>query len=286
MDKISNIPVEIPTAPDLILDLLMVSGSALPVEGLCRAAALVGIGEVSVRVGLTRLVKTGKVRRAGRGSYAIDNTGTALSRTVDDWQHKHTGIVDWRGDWLAVHDGTVDRADKTTWRHHCLALALRGFATFQPQLHIRPNNLQGGVEAEREQLAALGLSVRSLVLRITDLDAARQAQACALWDVQKLNTEYRRLVSALERSGKRLRTLNTDAAARESLLLGRAVIGHLLRDPMLPPELMAPRERLALVDAMRRYQADALRIWRQWFGPPPASATPDSGQWAKMRDVH
>jgi phenylacetic acid degradation operon negative regulatory protein len=60
-------------------------------------------------------------------------------------------------------------------------LALRGFAALQPALHIRPNNLRGGLAAERTHLAALGLSPHALVFRLADLDEARQAAAGDFW---------------------------------------------------------------------------------------------------------
>jgi phenylacetic acid degradation operon negative regulatory protein len=70
-----------------------------------------------------------------------------------------------------------------------------------------------------------------------------------------------------------LRALDPGAAARESLLLGRAVIGHLLRDPVLPTELMSPEPRIALVAAMKSYQTEARRLWRQWLAA--AAAAPE-----------
>eukprot|EP01032_Pedospumella_encystans_P028733 gene28732-32448_t len=55
MDKICNVSVSLPSAPDLILDLLVADGGTLSSQALCRAGALLGIGETTMRVGLTRL---------------------------------------------------------------------------------------------------------------------------------------------------------------------------------------------------------------------------------------
>jgi phenylacetic acid degradation operon negative regulatory protein len=270
MDKICNVPVSVPSAPELILDLLVADGGTLSSQALCRAGALMGIGESTLRVGLTRLAAEGKIARGERGSYMLDREGTALARAVDDWRHKQAQAVAWQGDWLAVHDAGVARADKTAWRHHSLALSLRGFAVLRPGLHIRPDNLEGGLAAERAQLEGLGLSPAALVFRLADLDEAAQAAARKLWNVRALEAECRRLQTGLERSEKRLRTQSLEVAVRESLLLGRAVIAHLIRDPLLPAELMSAAPRAALLAATRRYQDKALQLWRKWLALPAA----------------
>lgn len=268
MDKVCNVPVAIPSAPELILDLLVADGGTLSSQALCRAGELMGIGESTLRVGLTRLAAEGKIARGERGSYALNRDGPALSRAVDDWRHKQAQTVAWHGDWLAVHDAGVPRADKTAWRHHALALSLRGFAALRPGLHIRPDNLAGGLQGERVQLAALGLSPSALVFRLADLDDAAQAAARKLWNVRVLAADCRRLQAGLERSEKRLRTQRLEVAMRESLLLGRAVIAHLIRDPLLPAELMSPAPRAELLAATRRYQDKALVLWRKWLALP------------------
>jgi len=270
MDKICNVPVDVPSASDLILDLLVAHGDTLTSQALCRAGALMGIGETTLRVGLTRLASDGKIGRGERGSYSLNRAGPALSRAVDDWQHKQAQAIAWQGDWLAVHDASVPRTEKTAWRHHSLALTLRGFAPLRERLHIRPDNLAGGLAAERVHLQALGLSSQALVFRLADLDDAAQAASRKLWDVRTLAANYRRLQTGLERSEKRLRTQPLEVAVRESLLLGRAVIAHLIRDPLLPAELMSPEPRAALLVATRRYQAKALQLWRQWLAQPAA----------------
>lgn len=268
MKKISNVPVAIPSAPDLILDLLVAHRGMLTAQALCRAGELMGIGESTIRVGLTRLASEGKINRSERGSYVLDRAGAPLSRAVDGWQQRGAQTVAWRQDWLAVHDAGVPRADKTAWRRHGLALSLRGFATLQPGLHIRPDNLRGGLAAERDRLHGLGLSPKALVFRLAGLDEAAQAAARKLWDVRALGAGYQRLQAGLERSEKRLRTAPLEVALRESLLLGRAVIAHLIRDPLLPAELMSPAPRAALLAVTRRYQDRARQLWHEWLALP------------------
>jgi phenylacetic acid degradation operon negative regulatory protein len=268
VEKICNVMVALPSAPDLILDLLVADRGMLTAQAICRAGALMGIGESTIRVGLTRLAGEGKIARSERGSYVLDRAGAPLAQAVDGWYRRGAQTVAWRQDWLAVHDTGVPRADKTAWRRHGLALSLRGFAALRPGLHIRPDNLKGGLAVERDQLGGLGLSAKAMVFRLSDLDAASQAAARKLWNVRLLTAEYQRLQSGLARSEKRLRTAPLEVAIRESLLLGRAVIAHLIRDPLLPAELMSPAPRAALLALMRRYQDQARKLWHEWLDQP------------------
>ena len=108
------------------------------------------------------------------------------------------------------------------------------------------------------------------MFRLADLDEVAQASARRLWDVRALAAQCRRLQAGLERSEQRLRTRPLETAVRESLLLGRAVIAHLIRDPLLPAELMPPEPRAELLAVTRRYQDTARQLWRQWLALPVA----------------
>ncbi|MNL63172.1 hypothetical protein D3C87_1872750 [compost metagenome] len=108
------------------------------------------------------------------------------------------------------------------------------------------------------------------MFRLAGLDPAAQAAARGLWNVRALADDCRRLQAGLERGEQRLRTVPLEVAVRESLLLGRAVIAHLVRDPLLPDELMSPAPRTALRAVARRYQDRARKLWRQWLALPAA----------------
>lgn len=268
MDRVCNIPVASPSAPDLIQDLLVANGEMLPVQALCRAGALIGLSESAIRVALTRLARQGKITHWARGCYALNLSGPALSRTVDDWQHTEPHTVAWSASWLGVQDAGVLRSDKTGWRRHCLALTLRGFRLFQPGLHLRPDNLAGGATSVRKQLLGLGLAPQAVVFRLDELDDARQAEALALWEMEKLSNQYRQMQQALKSSARKFGSTDLEAAVRESLLLGRAVIGQLIRDPLLPSEMTASKARQSLTQEMKVYQGKARVLWRKWLTLP------------------
>lgn len=265
MDTACNIGRRSLRAPEVILDLLTANGTALSSQVLCRAGAVMHLSETAVRVALTRLCEQGKLRQPARGVYAISAASRPLFRDVDAWRRKEESMVAWNGDWVAVHDTLVQRSDKTAWRHHCLALALRGFAGFEPGLHLRPDNLDGGIGALRSGLAGLGLSPQATVFRLTGLDEAAHARAGGLWNTGSLIRQYAALACALDAHTEVLRQDGVVEALRESLLLGREAIGLLVRDPLLPPELMAVEARQTLTAAAARYQDAARRLWRDWI---------------------
>lgn len=262
---ICNIPVELPTAPELIQDLLVATGAALSVKTICRTGALIGVQESAIRVALNRLVEQKKITHSTRGFYALNHHVSALSRIVDDWQHETIRTVSWDGSWLGVQDATVLRSDKTAWRHHNLALSLSGFRPLQTGLHIRPNNLAGTVDEIRTQLHELGLSPLSAVFRMDSLDAMRQKQALSLWEVKSLTNDYKKLQQALKMSTENLKKEDLETSVRESFLLGRVAISRLLRDPLLPAEIAPTEFRQSLTNDMKIYHFNARVFWSKWL---------------------
>ncbi len=258
-----NEPGALTSAPDLILDLLSANGKPLSVQALCRAGAVMGIAESAIRVGLTRLGREQKVLRSGRGMYAYQRD--ALGRVLDDWQGPGRRTVAWNKHWIAVYGANVPRGDKTVWRRHSLALALLGFAELQPGLHIRPDNLSVRLESFHGELLALGLSPNAIVCRMVDLPKPQQQAACALWDVRAREAEYGRWVIQLDKSRRSLPQLSKEQALCETLTCGRAVLAFLIRDPLLPPELMSPLPRQALVEAVSQYTRAGRKLWQTWL---------------------
>lgn len=64
-----------------------------------------------------------------------------------------------------------------------------------------------------------------------------------------------------ERSQANLARMAPDAGAREAMLVGRAIIRAIVRDPLLPEAIMDPAPRRALIDATRAYQLQARGLW-------------------------
>jgi phenylacetic acid degradation operon negative regulatory protein len=265
VDMNSNIAKAMLPAPDLMLDLLIAHEQPLSARALCQGGKVMGIKSVAVRVALTRLLAQKKIWQPRRGYYAINQFAGGVLNDIDAWRDEENRTVLWDGAWVVVHDSAVPRSDKTAWRHHKLALSLRGFAEMKPGLHVRPANLRGGVPHVREQLEGLGLSSAAIVFRMTELDDVSLARANGLWREALLAREYEKLTELLDTGWLRLRQGRREEALKRSLLLGRRVISLLVRDPMLPPEIMSQQLRNALVRSVLRYQEEARQLWRDFL---------------------
>ena len=265
MENICQIQVDVPNAPDLVLDLLAAHGAALSGQVICAAGQLLGHRESTMRVAMTRLLAGKKIRRAARGLYLLHRPGLTLANALDAWSQEMSDELAWQGDWVGVHDAAVARSNKTSWRRHQLALSLRGFATLQHGLQLRPSNRTGGVHAERGKLQALGLSPHACVFLLSQLQASEFRHASALWPTQELAEQYKVLQHALTTHLAMLPRLPREQALKETFLLGRAAVAQLVRDPILPPELMPQAPRDALVGTLQAYKQGAHEVWVRWM---------------------
>jgi phenylacetic acid degradation operon negative regulatory protein len=232
------------------------------VRALVAAAALFGIAEGSLRVALSRLLRAGLVERDGPGLYRLGRAAAPVQRRIAAWRELDARLLPWSGGWIGVFAGHVVRApSRGTQRHSERALRLSGFRPFARGLVVRPDNLAGGVTRVREELAALGLALGSVVCELRELDPLSEARARKLWDADDLVANYRRHRQHLDASARRLRTRSAEFAMVESFRVGGAALRLLARDPLLPEPIVPATERAALVDAMRDYDAIGRASW-------------------------
>jgi phenylacetic acid degradation operon negative regulatory protein len=242
-----------PTARSFVLDLLStLRRGAMPVRALVESAGLFGIAEGSVRVALTRLTAEGLVERDERGSYRLGTGAEPVRKRVAAWRDLASQLRTWSGAWIGVAG-----AQRGSER----ALRLLGFRALTRAIAVRPDNLAGGIERVRGDLAALGLSPGALVCALHDLDPVSEARARTLWDDDALVAGYRRHVRAIEASTKRLRARGEAHAMVESFRVGGAALRTLATDPLLPEPIVPADERDALVAAMRDYDALGRASW-------------------------
>lgn len=263
-----------PGPRSLILRLLVgAGGDPLTARDAVRAGALFGIPGNAVRVALARLAAAGMVASAGRGAWRLGRNATALAADVGAWRDANRRTLPWSGDWVAVHVGALPRSDRVALRARTRALGLAGTRELERGLHVRPDNLEGGVAALRGRLYGLGLDRGAAVFRIGALDRAREKRARALWDGRALARGYRATRARLLRWLDGARPPGLDAAARESFRLGDAAIRQLVFDPLLPSPLVDEAARRAFVDALVRFDAAGHAIWRDFLraGRAPAA---------------
>jgi phenylacetic acid degradation operon negative regulatory protein len=252
---------KMPSAAILVLDVLAATDHRQrSAQDLCRAGSIMGYSDSTMRVALTRLAQQGKIVKQERALYSLNTQGNRLQLEVENWRERIDWIIPWHGDWIAVHDGTANRSDKTNLRRHQRALLLRGFRKWKQGLYLRPNNLAGGAAALRHQLNELGLAKGAELFVARDFCEQQTSELLRLWNIPALRRSYEKLL-ARAKDQRRLKELRAEAAARESLLVGRDLISSVLRDPLLPSEIVTGLQLRELAQAIGEYQTVSRRIW-------------------------
>jgi phenylacetic acid degradation operon negative regulatory protein len=274
-DYLSNVPFVHLTPKALIFDLLStVPKSAMPVGSLIAAGQLFDISENNVRVTLARLRAAGMIDQDDRGQYRLAQGAASVGRHVTTWRNVEQRVRAWDGGWIGVHTAAVQRSERRAHRHGDRALRFLGFERFEAGLHLRPDNLVGGVDAVRQRLYELGLDAKAMVFGIHDLDRDAEHRARRLWNSDALRDGYRASLASLKRSERRLATLPAHAALVESFVLGGRVIRQIVLDPLLPEPLVPTNERRSLVEAMCRYDRAGRACWSAFLKQAIAGTAP------------
>lgn len=249
---------------DLILTLLLAADDReLEAREAVSACALFGVRANSVRVALVRLNAAGLIEAVGRGSYRLGAKAVGLAGELGLWKQAEARIRPWQGDWLMVHTGELKRSDKPAMNRRQRALRLAGFEALQRDIYLRPDNLVEDIAALRQRLQRLGLDVEAPVWRATDLDSASEARARTLWDGPALTMQYRESTRRIREWLAKMPALDLDEAARESFLLGNAVIRQMIYDPLLPDPLVDSAARRDCLAAVQDIDEVGHDIWRR-----------------------
>ncbi len=254
------------TARAIVLD--FISNRApreISARAVLAAGAVFGFSAQNLRMALMRLVDQGVAVNATRGRYRLGAPGETMRVEVRKWKRVADLVRPWSGGWVGVYGAEIARSDRAAIRRHEQALRLRGFREFSSGLWIRPANLRDSVAELRVHLAALGLHRDAIVVGLSDFDEAARVRASNLWDTAALERAYGALRGALDASQAKVARLPLEAAAAETLLLGREVIRHINLDPLLPEELMPQRPLRELVRAMIGYDEIGREIWRRFM---------------------
>jgi phenylacetic acid degradation operon negative regulatory protein len=255
-----------PTAKSLILELLVAgAGQELPVRLAVAAGRLFDISDNNTRVALVRLSSAGLIEAAGRGAYRLAEAAEDLAREVASWRTTEDRIRAWHGGYVAVHSASLGRTDRGALKRRARALSILGFAELDRGFHLRPDNLEGGVDGVRARLYALGLERKASVFVAGSFSSDAEARARSLWDGKALTASYKKLRGQLEKWLAHARDLEPDTAARESFLLGGRAIRHIVYDPLLPPPFVDADERRAFIATVRIMDREGRRIWRRFF---------------------
>lgn len=281
----------LPTPKNLILNLLLAAGGEpLSASDAVASCQLFGIRENSVRVALVRLNAAGLIESAGRGAYRLGPQAATLAADVASWRHAEQRVCQWDGGWLMVSTAGLRRSDRAALRLRERALALAGFQTLAPELHIRPDNLVGHAEGARRRLAQLGLDTDAHVFVARDLAPDLDQRARQLWADKQLDQSYARTRQKLDAWLQGADRLDLETAARESYVLGNEAIRQLVFDPLLPHPLVDVEARHGFLQAVIDFDATGHRIWQRLLPslrggatdplPTPTGAQPPDRRWS------
>jgi phenylacetic acid degradation operon negative regulatory protein len=250
-----------PRPKSVVLDLLStLRARSAPVRFLVAAAEIFDIDPNATRVAITRLLSCGLIERDERGAYRTGAAASPILHRLNSWRNIDRRTRDWDGSWIgATPDACCCSKDSRS--ASVRALEFTGMREFSPGLWIRPDNLEGGLEAVRDALVALRAPEGCPVFRISDFDGGGDARARALWDAEAIRGTYRGLAAELERSASKLPAMDQKQAMAESFLIGGEAIRRIVLDPLLPNAIVPTAEREALVRAMTAYDEIGRRCW-------------------------
>lgn len=232
---------------------------------LINAAALFDIEPATLRVAVTRLLKEGLLESPDRGVYQPGPKSRALTRRVQGWKDVASRVVPWNGDWLVALTAHLGRTDRKQLRARERALALSGYKETEAGFWVRPANLSRTLDDHRADLIGIGADEAISLLRVSDTSMPDSEAWDTLWSSEDLARTYAEATEAMTESLKRLPGLPRDIAARETLLIGQAVIRTINFDPLLPPELAHQDAFLRMVDTMVRYNETGRKCWQAYY---------------------
>lgn len=256
------------SAKHLIVGLLSADPTetpSVPVRQLVRAASVFDVAENNVRVAIVRLRAEGIVDSTERGHYQIGTSSRPIHELVTSWRTATEAMRPWDGTFAGVFTGHLPRTDRPALRRRIRALRLLGFRELRPGLAVRPDNLLGGVTALRKRLYGLGLESGASVFALKELSPQEDAEARLLWDTARMRALYADIADQLDTSRQAMTDMPLEDALRESFLLGREALRHIVLDPLLPEPLVPAAERAAMIEAMRQYDASGRLRWRPFL---------------------
>ncbi|MGB3624632.1 MAG: hypothetical protein WA989_02320 [Henriciella sp.] len=253
------------SARALILSLLStVDVDRQAIGALVNAGDLFGIEPVTIRVAATRLVKSGLLESPERGIYAPGPKAKALTRRLQQWRDVSDRLSDWTGSWLVCLTHHLGRADRKKLRERERALMLYGYRETPNGLWVRPANISRTIDELRDELVSIGAGDGIMLMEASDFATGLAKHWESLWSAKELHASYTAAIADMTSSLPRLATLPPDEAARESLLIGQAVIRTINFDPLLPPELADQGLFLQMVETMKRYNETGIACWDKY----------------------
>lgn len=253
------------TARALILSVLNTVGTdQQTISELIHTGEAFEIEAKAMRVAATRLVKEGLLDSPERGIYRLGQKAEGITRHVRKWQNVAEAIGEWDGNWIINLTHHLGRTDRKKLRAAERAFGLLGYQEAEPGLWVRPDNLIEGLSDHRARLIDLGADSRTLTLSTRETTLPDDANWRCLWSVEDLQKSYETAIEAMDASLARLDQLSAPEAARETLLIGQAVIRTINLDPLLPEDFGVMDTLLLMVEKMKAYNTAGRKAWKAY----------------------
>jgi phenylacetic acid degradation operon negative regulatory protein len=113
-------------------------------------------------------------------------------------------------------------------------------------------------------LSALGMEPAAVMMHVDVIPGSDSEYIYALWPREHLEAGYREYIALMESSTSRVARLSNPDAARETFLVGEAVIRLINADPLLTSQMIDTRGRQKLIARMVRYHTLGESIWAEF----------------------
>lgn len=249
-------------AKTLVIDLLLAaSDRPITIKQLIAAAQLFDISDNQIRVATTRLCRENKIESIARGTYQ-------LAQQSHDWAdiiiNRQNGVLKtkaWQQQYIAIFSNSLGRVDRTALTRRERALKRFGFKELEQGIFIRPDNIALTLDEIFNALVNTGVESTVKIALIHSFDEKTQQLIPELWDTSKLENNYIKYNTIIEKWILEYPHLNILDAAKQSFLLGRETIALLMMDPLLPEPFVDTNLRNTFIQNVTELDQIGLKIW-------------------------
>lgn len=233
---------------------------SMPVARIRQGGEAFGFSENAIRIALMRLVQEGKLKSEERGIYSIAQREGGIFGAIRGWTNYPAKTAPWDGRWIAVHTADLPKRDRKQNLRRERALTIKGFRQGKPGPWMRPANLSANLDELREDLTNLGLEGTAFIM-MGEAQTQTAPNPEDLYDRHGLERAYELACTVMAKSQDDKASQSIADKARETLLIGSAVIYLLTYDPLLPAQLVNVTARDAVYETMLTYDEFGQKAW-------------------------
>jgi phenylacetic acid degradation operon negative regulatory protein len=240
----------------VILDLLRTyQQRGTSARNIMATGKMFGFNENAMRVNLSRLTSRDIIENFKRGHYRLTSGTDPINEFIEAWRQGEQRCRVWDEQCYCLLT-LSDATDKDSW-----VFSSTGFVPVAASVWARPDNLSLSHKQLEHRLHQLGLSESGILATGARLSPGVEAACWSRYDLLTLQASYISTRRQLQSSLLHLREIPVEQAMKESFNLGGAAIQLLAKDPLLPPQMLNPENRVNLWQAMLEYDRVGRDIW-------------------------